>query len=224
MPTPAWKPDAFEWTLLGALVLMTVVTSIRPKFPDQTALNHIPTGAAVLWLAFSSRFYPLSRTSFALVIAFLMLHVLGARYSYSFVPYDDWSRRALGFGISEELGWTRNHFDRLVHLSFGLLVTPAVREVFVRHIGVTRKQSLLFALLFIMSASMFYELVEWAATFTLAPEQAETFNGQQGDPWDAHKDMALATGGALVAILAMIVVDGRERRSQGDSEERREGG
>ena len=30
------------------------------------------------------------------------------------------------------------------------------------------------------------------------PEAAESYNGQQGDVWDAHADMLLATVGALL--------------------------
>ncbi|WP_286943775.1 DUF2238 domain-containing protein, partial [Acinetobacter sp. UBA6526] len=32
----------------------------------------------------------------------------------------------------------------------------------------------------------------------LSPEDAENYNGQQGDMWDAHKDMFLATVGAVL--------------------------
>lgn len=32
----------------------------------------------------------------------------------------------------------------------------------------------------------------------LSPEDAENYNGQQGDMWDAHKDMALALIGAMM--------------------------
>ncbi|MGE8539319.1 MAG: DUF2238 domain-containing protein, partial [Acinetobacter sp.] len=31
----------------------------------------------------------------------------------------------------------------------------------------------------------------------LSPEEAENYNGQQGDSWDAHKDILLATLGAI---------------------------
>ena len=51
----------------------------------------------------------------------------------------------------------------------------------------------------IMCSSLIYEWLEWAIALTLSPEAAESYNGQQGDLWDAHADMLLATLGALVA-------------------------
>ena len=50
---------------------------------------------------------------------------------------------------------------------------------------------------FVMASSVFYELIEWVIAIGLSPEQAENYNGQQGDMWDAHKDMLLATTGAI---------------------------
>lgn len=38
----------------------------------------------------------------------------------------------------------------------------------------------------------------------LSPEDAENYNGQQGDMWDAHKDMFLATvGAALIGFIQL---------------------
>lgn len=71
---------------------------------------------------------PSLNDSYCLVV-FLWLHILGARYIYSFVPYDDWSRSVLGSGISEWFGWERNHYDRLVHLCFGGLWMVAIPVV-----------------------------------------------------------------------------------------------
>ncbi len=47
-----------------------------------------------------------------------------------------------------------------------------------------------------MATSLIYEWLEWLIAIGLSPEEAENYNGQQGDMWDAHKDMLLATVGA----------------------------
>lgn len=49
-----------------------------------------------------------------------------------------------------------------------------------------------------MATSLFYEWIEWLIAIGLSPEEAENYNGQQGDIWDAHKDMLLATLGAMI--------------------------
>jgi putative membrane protein len=45
-----------------------------------------------------------------------------------------------------------------------------------------------------------YEIFEWTLTLTLAPADAGAYNGEQGDMFDAQKDMALAALGALLAL------------------------
>lgn len=44
-----------------------------------------------------------------------------------------------------------------------------------------------------------YEWFEWAIALLLCADAAEAYNGQLGDPWDAHADMLMATIGALCA-------------------------
>jgi putative membrane protein len=56
-----------------------------------------------------------------------------------------------------------------------------------------------------MASSVFYELIEWAIAIGLSPEEAENYNGQQGDMWDAHKDMLLATIGAIIYGVASLI-------------------
>ena len=65
--------------------------------------------------------------------------------------------------------------------------------------------AVLVAWLLVQAGSLIYELFEWALTLVLSPEDAEGYNGQQGDLWDAHKDMALAMLGSTVAAGYYIV-------------------
>ena len=64
----------------------------------------------------------------------------------------------------------------------------------------------------VLSSSALYELFEWGIAMTLAPGAAEAYNGQQGDAWDAHRDMALATGGAVLVVLALGLRRGHNSR------------
>ena len=55
----------------------------------------------------------------------MTLHVVGARWIYSNVPYDAWCAAALGGKPLDWFNWQRNHYDRFVHLAFGaLMVLP----------------------------------------------------------------------------------------------------
>ncbi|NCO20356.1 MAG: DUF2238 domain-containing protein, partial [Gammaproteobacteria bacterium] len=46
------------------------------------------------------------------LLVFLLLHALGAHYTYAEVPYEGWSQALFGASINEALGFERNHFDR----------------------------------------------------------------------------------------------------------------
>jgi putative membrane protein len=59
--------------------------------------------------------------------------------------------------------------------------------------------------LIIQTGSMVYELFEWLLTIVMSPEQADNYNGQQGDIWDAQKDMVLAMmGSTLMAVYYFV--------------------
>lgn len=51
------------------------------------------------------------------------------------VPYDAWIRAWTGGSLNEAMGWERNHFDRLTHFLYGLLMAYPIREIFLRIAG-----------------------------------------------------------------------------------------
>jgi putative membrane protein len=83
-------------------------------------------------LVATHRALPLSRVSYTLIFSFLCLHAVGAHYTYSLVPYDAWFETLTSHTPASVRGWERNHFDRLVHFSYGLLLSYPAREVFLR--------------------------------------------------------------------------------------------
>jgi putative membrane protein len=63
-----------------------------------------------------------------------------------------------------------------------------------------------------MSTSMLYELIEWGAAELFGGDLGAAFLGSQGDVWDAHKDMALASLGALIAMAIAAAINATYRR------------
>ena len=61
------------------------------------------------------------------------------------------------------------------------------------------------AWLMIQTGSMIYELFEWLLTIVMSSDAADSYNGQQGDMWDAQKDMALALLGATAMLLLYML-------------------
>ena len=58
-----------------------------------------------------------------------------------------------------------------------------------------------------MSTSMIFELFEWAAAELFGGDLGVAYLGTQGDVWDAHKDMLLASIGAVIAMTITIAVN-----------------
>ena len=191
--------------LLTAFVVLWIVSCLGAHYPQDLVLQHIPTALAVPMLLFAIVRWRVRTFDLLLMLGFLCLHLLGARYLYSYVPYDAWCEAVLGVGINETFGWERNHYDRLVHLCFGLLLAPVCFRLSAEHLRLNRLWSVVFAVLVIMGASAAYEIVEWAIAVVMAPNWAERYNGQQGDFFDAQKDMALATVGAVITGLLAAV-------------------
>jgi putative membrane protein len=144
--------------------------------------------------------------SYTSIFVFLMLHELGAHYTYSEVPYDAWFESITGRSLNNLLGFERNQFDRLVHFCYGLLIAYPVREMFVRIANARGFWGYFLPLDLVMSTSMLYELIEWGAASSVGKELGQAYLGTQGDEWDAQKDMLMATIGAAIALTIVALI------------------
>lgn len=195
--------------LLGLLLALLLLAQIDQPYPEVALLQHIPTTLVIVAAPWLLRRWPLSTASVACIMAFMALHTLGGRYAYSNVPYDDWTRALTGTSLSEAFGWTRNHYDRLVHFAFGALSVIPVTEIARRWGGLGARGAALTVLGWVLAISCLYEIFEWLLTIVAAGETADRYNGQQGDIWDAQKDMALAALGAILVMMLRKAARGR---------------
>jgi putative membrane protein len=127
------------------------------------------------------------------------------------VPYDAWAKALTGRTLNETLGWERNHYDRAVHFLWGVLIAFPLREILLRRARVRGAWGYLLAVALIMSTSVIYELIEWGAAEAFGGDLGMAYLGTQGDEWDGHKDMALASLGAALAMVA-LALSAREPR------------
>lgn len=206
-----------KW-LLAAFVGWFAMWAIRPKHPQDFFLEHALTVLFAAIFCRSFRRFRLSNVSYTTLFLFAALHVVGAHYTYSEVPYAKWAAELAGavgaddFDLHRLLGWNRNHYDRLVHFSFGLLMAYPVREVFVRVAKVRGFWAYYLPLDVVMSLSMLYELLEWGVAVIVGGDVGDSYLGSQGDVWDAQKDMALATLGGAIAMLCVALVNWKYQR------------
>jgi putative membrane protein len=217
IPTAArwYRSESYPAWLLAALVGWFACWSWRPEHPQDFLLEHILTVLFLGLLIATRRSFPLSHLSYTLIFLFLALHIVGAFYTYSKVPYDRWIGAAAGwfgfegFSLDRALGFERNHFDRLVHLGFGLLLVYPAREVFLRIAAVKGFWGYYLPVDVVLSFSLVYELLEWGVAMVFAADVGQSYLGTQGDEWDAHKDMALAGMGALITMTTVALLNAR---------------
>lgn len=195
-----------SWVPISCLAIFTVIwalLAIAPSYRTDWLLENLLSFVAVPMAVLTFRRFRFSDQAYVQATIFLTLHTVGSHYTYSEVPVGDWLRDAFGLA--------RNHYDRVVHFSFGLLMLRPTRELIFRHPRTTGRWTLAFASIAATSFwSLAYEVIEWMVAAVVDPAAGTAYLGTQGDPWDAQKDMALATTGAILASL----VDGWQVRGQ----------
>lgn len=185
------------------LIFAVFMMSISPYEYPELHLNNIGSLFLLALMVLDIFKNVLGKLGFLGLFLFSVFHSIGSTWLYSFVPYNDWFINMLGFDLDAYFEFTRNHYDRFVHFSFGLLLLASTKDLIMHKYKFNVKQALLVAFLSIQVFSMLYELFEWGIAVSLSEGMAESYNGQQGDAWDAHKDMALAMLGSIITWFVL---------------------
>lgn len=186
--------------LIGLLLwylALSLWTAYEPADRQFWLLSSILPGALVLVLVGTHRSIPLSLASYVLITLFLTLHTIGVHYTYAQVPAGAWLEQALPVG--------RNHYDRVVHFCFGVMLTYPIEELF--RLTAALRGWLLYYLpvMTVLGLSGLWEIIEsWVARM-VHPELGITYLGSQGDVWDAQKDMAAALYGSLLCMVLLLL-------------------
>ncbi|MDM8349700.1 DUF2238 domain-containing protein [Pseudomonas sp. sp1636] len=183
--------------ILVLLVLIWLWAAINPLSREDWLLENLLVFLAAGLLLATYRRFAFSLTAYWLFALFIGMHLYGSHYTYSETP--------LGFWFQEAFALGRNHYDRLVHFSFGLLLVYPLRELLRRLAGLTGRWLAILSLAVVMAMSALYEQVEMLAAVLVSPELGSAFLGTQGDEWDAQKDSGLAMLGALSLLLLLAL-------------------
>jgi putative membrane protein len=187
--------------LIGLTAFFTIVfiwAAINPLHPDDWVLENVLTILFIILLIVTYKSFPLSDLSYILITLFLILHTIGSHYTYAEVPF--------GFWLQETFNFSRNHYDRIVHFSFGLLMAYPIREVFLRVAHTKGFWAYYLPLDVTLAFSAIYEIIEMAAALAFGGELGDAYLGTQGDVWDAQKDMLAAATGAVLCMIITAVV------------------
>jgi putative membrane protein len=198
--------------ILAIVLAVLVWSGIQPhdRFTWFLEVGPVLIGLPIFILT-ANRF-PLTPLSYTLLAVHAVILMVGGKYTYAEVP--------AGFWVSELVGWSRNHYDRLGHFAQGFIPAMIAREVLLRTSPLRPGKWLFFLVTcFALALSAFYELIEWwtaAATGTAA----EAFLGTQGDVWDTQWDMMLAGIGAMVAQVTLAGVQDGQLGGLGAAQDR----
>ena len=187
---------------LGVFLLFWLYTFIGTTDRANWFTENVLTALLLIGLATTQRRFRFSDLSYTLIFVYILLHIYGAMYTYAENP--------LGYWLQDQLGLERNHYDRIVHFSFGFLLAYPMHDHFRNWFKWPAWVCWVLPVEITMSFSAAYELIEWAVADVFFPAQGAAYLGSQGDIWDAQKDMGLAFSGA---VLAMILFRLLSRRS-----------
>lgn len=190
---------AYQYALFGLFCVIWAVLAIAPTSRTIWALENFLVVILVPLGILTFRYFRLSNISYTVMAVFLILHTVGAHFQYSEVPF--------GYVLGEWAGDGRNHYDRLVHFGFGLLLSYPMREVVLRIAATRGIWGFLLPLLAILGLSALFEVLEWGVVVAFGDEADQSYLGEQGDRWDAQKDMGLAGLGSLVTMCVVAFVN-----------------
>ena len=201
-------------------VLFAVIWALLAIDPldrhDWMLENLLVLAATIAFLATRKRLHP-SKLSSTLVFAFLCVHEIGAHYTYSKVPYDEWMNALTGTTFNALFGLTRNHFDRLAHFLYGALLSYPMREGYIRAQMLNGRLTYTVPVAITLAFSALFEIFEWWAAEIAGGDLGVSYLGTQGDMWDAQKDMALAGMGSVLAMVITLLAHRRHGGAWPDS-------
>ncbi|WP_396173466.1 DUF2238 domain-containing protein [Flavobacterium sp.] len=195
--TPFQK-NYWLWIFLTVFTSIWVNTLIGTNDLNNWFLENTLTVIFMLFLVFSFRKYQFSDLSYLLICVYLCLHVYGSKYTYAENPFGYWLKDYFHFG--------RNHYDRIVHFSFGFLLAYPMRELFLRWLKYPKTVSWILPIEITLSVSGLYELIEWAVADVFFKAQGDAYLGTQGDIWDAQKDIFMAFMGAILSTTIVSLI------------------
>lgn len=186
----------FPHILFIVFVGTWIFLSIDPWYPDSWVLENILVLLFVPIVLLSYFKFRLSNLSYFLIFLFAVLHLFGAHYTYSNIPWGD--------TISQLLDLDRNHYDRVVHFIYGVFMVPVLFDLFKKYLSKYRLIKIVLIFSLIIAAGSLYEIGEFVVGIIAESKTGLAFLGSQGDVWDTQKDILLQVVGASVGLLLFM--------------------
>ena len=194
------QKHAVPLILATIFVAMSLWAGISPNDRAVWYAESLPLFIVFFALVSTYKKFKFSNTAYILMSVWLLLHTIGAKYTFAAVPFE-WGNEFL----TPIFGDGRNHFDRLAHFSIGFYAF-AMSEWLLRKHKCTFGTALWFGLFFMMSVAGAYEIIEWLYAVIKGGNAGIEFLGSQGDIWDSQKDMLCDTLGAIFSLILFVFI------------------
>ncbi|MBD0381819.1 DUF2238 domain-containing protein [Paenibacillus sp. WST5] len=197
-------PFRDNWPLQVIIVLYVGFwnwLAVSPYSRFDWFLENLLIWATLVGLVGTYSRFAFTNLSYTLIALFLALHTWGAHYSYN--------ENMVDVLLKQLLHAERDHYDRLVHFNFGLLLAYPIHEAMGAWTRLRSRWLYVMTCTIVLALGAFYELIEMWVAMIVAPEIGTLFLGTQGDPWDAQHDMELALYGAVLAMLVTGLINKR---------------
>lgn len=182
------------------IIVLAIWSGLNPVDRTVWYAEALPTFVVFGMLLLTYSTFQFSATAYFLMSLWLIMHLIGAKYTFANVPFE-WANQYLSPFLGEE----RNHFDRVAHYIIGFYSFP-MAEWLLRQRKCGLGVAFFFSLFFIMAVAATYEIIEWQYAVIEGGNAGIEFLGSQGDIWDAQKDMLADTLGALTGLIIYIMV------------------
>src|SRR5438477_10957652 len=116
--------DYFLPIAVGCYGVFWIALAIQPLDRGDWLLENLLIFISVAVLGFTYRKFQFSHISYVLILIFLAFHTIGAHYTYAKVP--------AGFWLQHWLHLSRNHYDRVIHFTFGFFLLYPMLELLTR--------------------------------------------------------------------------------------------
>lgn len=190
--------DRYQKFLLLIFATFWTWAAIAPSYRHDWLLENYLVFVFVPLVLLTGCYFRLSNLSYSLITLFMCMHVYGAHYTYSEVPF--------GGVLQSWFGASRNMYDRLVHFAFGVMIAYPMRELLLRVARARGVWGYCLPVALVVAFSGIYEIIEWLVAANVNPSAGLAFLGAQGDIWDSQKDMLLAGAGAVMAMAVVALI------------------
>lgn len=192
---PFKKDRPLQFMIIIYLVVFAVL-SLRPVDNFEWWYENVESAVLIIVSLAVYRKGRLTNLSYICILILLILHSIGAHYTYPLCPVGEW--------IKAVSGSVRNNYDRLVGFAFGFLISIPVMEVLYRRLRLRYTEACIIAVTIITAVCAMNSLVEMYTTLLFSSERADIFIGAQGDVWDSQKDIAISLLGAAINMGSCI--------------------